>query len=157
MMSNNNINGTIRAYRPGDLDAVVILWRVSREQSLPDFQQRKGYFFFQDIAYFREHILPANDVWVLVDEKDYPLAFMAMKDDFIDQLFIHPDHWREGLGTRLLEHARRRSPERLWLYTLQVNVNARAFYEKNGFKVEELGISPPPESEPDVKYAWEAG
>jgi putative acetyltransferase len=156
MMSKNNIDRMIRLYQPGDLDAVVILWRVSRERSLPDFQQRKGYFFFQDIAYFREHILPDHDVWVLVDENDYPLAFMAMKDDFIDQLYIHPDHWRKGLGTRLLEHARRCSPRRLWLYTLQVNVTARAFYEKNGFKIVELGISPAPESEPDVKYGWEA-
>jgi hypothetical protein len=40
------------------------------------------------------------------------------------------------------------------LATLQVNLPARAFYEKNGFKAIEFGISPPPESEPDVKYEW---
>jgi ribosomal protein S18 acetylase RimI-like enzyme len=40
------------------------------------------------------------------------------------------------------------------LYTLQVNLNARAFYEKNGFNVVELGVSPAPESEPDLKYEW---
>ncbi len=29
-----------------------------------------------------------------------------------------------------------------------------AFYEKNGFIAEKYGISPPPESEPDVEYHW---
>jgi ribosomal protein S18 acetylase RimI-like enzyme len=54
----------------------------------------------------------------------------------------------------LLNFAREQSPEHLWLYTLQVNLNARAFYEKNGFVAEKLGLSPPPESEPDVEYHW---
>jgi putative acetyltransferase len=148
---------TIRLYQPADFDAVTVLWRVAREVSLPDFQLRKGYFFYQDIAYFRDHILPVDQVWVAADERNTPIGFMAIRDDFIDHLYIHPDHWRKGLGGELLAHARRLSPERLWLYTLQCNGNARAFYEKHGFKVVELGVSPAPENEPDVKYARQAG
>jgi hypothetical protein len=37
---------------------------------------------------------------------------------------------------------------------LQVNFNARAFYEKNGFVAEKFGFSDPPENEPDVGYHW---
>jgi hypothetical protein len=40
------------------------------------------------------------------------------------------------------------------LYTLQINTNARAFYERNGFRALKFGLSPPPESEPDVEYHW---
>lgn len=149
------MNPTIRAYQPADFDRLVILWRVSREVSMPEFQLQKGHFLFEDIAYFRDHILSANQVWVAVDGQDTPLGFMAMRDDFIDQLYIHPDHWRRGIGKTLLAHARSLSPRRVWLYTLQANRNARAFYEKNGFKAIEFGVSPPPENEPDVKYAWE--
>jgi GNAT superfamily N-acetyltransferase len=146
---------SIRPYQNADFDALVIIWRVAREKSLPDFQRRKGYFFYQDIDYFRDHILPVDQVWVLEDtETARLLAFMAVKDDFIDHLYVHPDHWRTGLGYRLLQHARTLSPRRVWLYTLQVNVNARAFYEKNGFRAIEFGVSPAPESEPDVKYEW---
>ncbi len=61
-----------------------------------------------------------------------------------------------GLGKALLDHARSLSPEHLWLYTLQINANGRAFYEKNGFRRVKLGISPAPESEPDVEYHWGA-
>lgn len=143
----------IREYRAGDFDAVTILWRVSREKSLPDFQIEKGHFFFEDQGYFRNHVLQENRVWV-AEIDDYPVAFMAMNMDFIDQLYIHPDHWRHGIGETLINFAKGKSPEHLWLYTLQTNVNARAFYEKNGFLAEKFGISPPPESEPDVEYHW---
>jgi GNAT superfamily N-acetyltransferase len=143
----------IRPYQFSDFDAVIILWRASREVSLPDFQQRKGHFFYEDLAYFREHVLPENDVWV-VEADGRPIAFMAIQGDFIDHLYVHPDHWRQGIGKLLLEHARTLSPLHLWLYTLQVNLNARAFYEKNGFVITKLGVSQPPENEPDVKYEW---
>jgi len=143
----------IREYRAVDFDAVTILWRISREKSLPDFQQEKGHFFHEDRTYFRNHVLKDNLVWV-VEVDNSPVAFMAMKNEFIDQLYIHPDYWRRGIGEALLNFAREQSPDHLWLYTLQVNVNARAFYEKNGFVAEKFGVSPPPESEPDVEYHW---
>jgi len=145
----------IRLYRTNDFDALVILWRISREKSLPDFQQRKGHFFYEDMDYFHNHILLQDQVWVVeAGESGRPLAFMAVKEDFIDDLYVHPDYWRKGIGQLLLRHARTLSPRRLWLYTLQINLNARAFYEINGFKAIEFGISPAPESEPDVKYEW---
>ena len=143
----------IREYEPQDFDAVTILWRISREKSVPEFQMMKGHFFYEDQNYFQDHILKENQLWV-VQVNNQPVAFMAMNGDFIDQLYIHPDYWRRGIGQRLIEFARERSPEHLWLYTLQVNVNARAFYEKNGFVAEKFGVSPPPESEPDVEYHW---
>lgn len=150
------MNLLIRPYRSDDFDAVTILWRLAREKSLPEFQKAKGYFFHQDRDYFATHILPNNDVWVAELDRR-PVAFMAIKNDFIDCLYVHPDYWRKGLGQALLAHARTLSPRRLRLFTLQVNLNARAFYEKNGFRVLKLGVSPAPESEPDVEYVWEAG
>ena len=143
----------IREYREEDFDAVTILWRISREKSLPEFQLEKGHFFFEDINYFRNYVLQENKVW-LATLNDRPVALMAINGDFIDQLYVHPDHWRRGVGEMLLAFARKLSPEHLWLYTLQINVNARAFYEKNGFVAEKYGISPPPESEPDMEYHW---
>ena len=143
----------IREYCEEDFDPVTILWRVAREVSLPEFQIEKGHFFYEDQAYFRNQILKKDRVWV-VEVDQHPIAFMAMENDFIDQLYVDPRYQRKGIGEALLEFARGRSPEHLWLYTLQVNVNARSFYEKNGFVVEKFGFSPPPENEPDVEYHW---
>lgn len=143
----------IREYRAADFDAVTILWRVSREKSLPEFQRAKGHFFYEDQDYFRYEILLKDKVWV-AEIAGWIAGFMAMEKDFIEQLYVHPHYWRHGVGEALLNFAREQSPEHLWLYTLQVNVNARAFYEKNGFVAEKFGISPPPENEPDVEYHW---
>jgi len=143
----------IRDYRAEDFDRVTILWRISREKSLPEFQRAKGHFFYEDQDYFRDHILIDDDVFV-VESAECPVAFMAMHEEFIDQLYVHPDFQNRGIGKLLLEYARQRSPEHVWLYTLQININARAFYEKNGFTAEKFGVSPPPESEPDVEYHW---
>jgi ribosomal protein S18 acetylase RimI-like enzyme len=79
---------------------------------------------------------------------------MAMRNDFIDHLYIHPNYQNRGIGKALLALAHRHSPQHVWLYTLQINTNARAFYEKNGFVAEKFGMSPPPENEPDVEYHW---
>jgi ribosomal protein S18 acetylase RimI-like enzyme len=143
----------IRDYHPEDFDAVTILWRIAREKSLPEFQRTKGHFFYEDQNYFREHVLQEDKVFV-VESDEHPVAFMAIRGDFIDHLYVHPAHQNRGIGKVLLDYARQLSPEHIWLYTLQINTNARVFYEKNGFTAEKFGMSPPPESEPDVEYHW---
>jgi len=146
-------NLDIQEYIQANFDAVTILWRIAREKSLPEFQRKKGHFFYEDVEYFRNKVLLRNKVYV-VEKNEYPIAFMAMENDFIDQLYVHPDHWRQGVGEMLLNFAKEKYSDHLWLYTLQVNFNARAFYEKNGFVAEKFGFSDPPESEPDVEYHW---
>ena len=144
---------SIREYRLDDFDAVTHLWRVAREQAFPEFQREKGHTFEEDCAYFRDVILHNNDVWIA--EIDGRVAgFMAIAGDFVDQLYIHPDFQRRGLGKMLLDYAKQLSPEHVWLFTLQINTNGRAFYEKNGFVAVRFGVSPAPESEPDVEYHW---
>lgn len=152
-MSTVSKNFTIRDYRSEDFDAVTILWRIAREKSLPEFQRAKGHFFYEDRDYFRDHILKQNRVFV-VEGEGQVIAFLAMKDKFIDHLYVDPGFQNHGVGKALLDYARQLSPDHLWLYTLQINMDARAFYEKNGFTAEKFGISPPPESEPDVEYHW---
>jgi putative acetyltransferase len=142
-----------RQYENIDFEPVTRLWRRAREVSLPEFQREKGHPFEMDQWFFKEHILKENNV-TLADLDGQPVGFMAMKDDFIDQLYIDPDHWHMGIGSAFLDHARSIAPRHLWLYTLQVNHVARAFYQKQGFVARKFGISPPPESEPDVEYHW---
>jgi putative acetyltransferase len=146
-------NFMIREYLPEDFNEVTILWRVAREKSLPEFQRLKGHFFYEDQDYFRDHVLREDNVFV-VENNGRPVAFMAMREDFIDHLYVHPEYQNHGIGKSLLDFARQRSTEHVWLYTLQININARAFYEKNGFAAEKFGMSPPPENEPDVEYHW---
>jgi GNAT superfamily N-acetyltransferase len=144
---------SIREFCEDDFETVTRLWRAAREFAFPDFQCEKGHTFAEDCDYFRNVILQNNDIWVA--ELDGRVAgFLAIAGDFVDQLFVHPDFQGRGVGGDLLNHAKHLSPEHLFLYTFQVNVNGRAFYEKNGFVAVRFGVSPAPESEPDVEYHW---
>jgi GNAT superfamily N-acetyltransferase len=143
----------IRKYEDQDFESVTRLWRRAREVSLPEFQREKGYSFESDQKYFKEHILVEERVFIA--ELDRQMAgFMAIKGDFVDCLYVDPDHWHKGIGSALLDYARSLSSQHLWLYTLQINHVARNFYQKRGFVATKFGISPPPESEPDVEYHW---
>ena len=61
---------------------------------------------------------------------------------------------RRGLATALMQHAKTLCPAGLHLVTLQGNAAACQFYERHGFVASERGLSPAPESEPDVRYRW---
>ena len=60
-----------------------------------------------------------------------------------------------GKTSLMISLARELAPDGLTLFTHQRNNRARTFYERRGFRAVASGISPPPESEPDVKYAWD--
>ena len=143
----------IRPYRPEDFHPVTALWRRSRLHTFPDLEARVGHTVEQDHAYFRDVIATKNSLWV-AELGGQAAGFLAIAGDFVDQLFVDPERQRGGVGSALLEQARRLSPTGLRLFTLQSNVNARAFYEKHGFAAMKFGVSPPPESEPDVEYRW---
>jgi ribosomal protein S18 acetylase RimI-like enzyme len=67
-------------------------------------------------------------------------------------LYVDPLEWRKGWGTHLVNFAKQVSPRGLELDTHQENFVARALYERHGFRAVKFGLSPPPESAPDVEY-----
>ena len=148
----------IRPYHPADLEATVTVWHGALKAAFPYVAEIQRHSYTDDRAYFDAHIAPNHEVWVGVAEEDGQiLGFIAQKGDFIDQLYVALHAQRQGIGTLLLAQARRLSPARLRLFTFQKNFAARGFYEKHGFRAVKFGISPPPESEPDVEYVWENG
>lgn len=123
------------------------------EVAMPGLSKRSGYTFDGACEYFRNTIVIVSKVWVY-ELDDQPVAFLAIENEFIDRLYVAPRYHRRGIGQALLDHAHTLSSFHLWLYTHEKNKIARAFYEKNGFTATKFGVSPPPESEPDVEYHW---
>jgi GNAT superfamily N-acetyltransferase len=102
----------------------------------------------------REAMIATRESWVAVEE-DRVVGWMVVGPGELDQLYVPPDRLGRGIGRRLLEVARERSPDGLSLYTFQVNARARRFYERNGFVAEWFGDgSANEEGQPDVRYAW---
>lgn len=144
---------TIRPYRPDELEAVARLWQDTILATVDYVPLIRTYTREGNQAYFRENVAAKYDIWVA--EADGDLAgFVALRDGVIDELFVRVDRHRQGIGTALLEHAKRLSPNGLTLMTFQQNAQARAFYEKHGFRAVRFGVSPAPESVPDVEYHW---
>ena len=146
----------IRPLQPDEAEELARLWRRAREENLPWLEERMGYTPDDDLRRFRSHLMEKYQVWVAA-EADVPVGLMAFSPGDVDQLYVDPKYQRRGVGSALLAHAKHLSPEGLHLFTHQRNERARRFYESRGFVATAFGVSPPPESEPDVEYRWTPG
>jgi GNAT superfamily N-acetyltransferase len=136
-----------------ELDAVVRLWHETKRDTYHFLPQEQGRSLEDDRAFFENGILARCRIWVALVEGEV-LGFLAMAGSYVDRLYVRPDAQRRGIGAALLAKARQISPEGLELHTHQKNRKACAFYEKQGLRATRYGVSPPPESEPDVEYRW---
>jgi ribosomal protein S18 acetylase RimI-like enzyme len=143
----------VRRLVPADVGAMVAVWHESKQVAYPYLPLEQGLTLADDERFFREHIWPANEIWVATLDETV-VAFLAMQGSYIDRLYVQPERQNCGIGSALMDHAKSLSPAGVELHTHQKNAQARAFYEKHGFRAVKFGVSPPPESEPDVEYHW---
>jgi GNAT superfamily N-acetyltransferase len=72
---------------------------------------------------------------------------------WVNQLYIHPLHVGQGIGSALLSLAVAVAPASVRLYTFQQNNRARNFYERHGFVAVEFSDGSMTEEKcPDVTY-----
>jgi ribosomal protein S18 acetylase RimI-like enzyme len=103
-----------------------------------------------------EHVVIAEQqVWV-AERDGRVLGFAALRDGWLEHLYLAPEAQRRGIGGTLLALIRQHSPEGLSLYAFARNVAARRFYERNGFVAVATSDGAGNEQrEPDVTYRWE--
>jgi ribosomal protein S18 acetylase RimI-like enzyme len=148
-----DVTTEIRPFRDEDEPAVVGVWHRSGQAAyryLPTWQaltlERAG-------EVFRQVIRPRCSMWVGTRDGRV-VGFLAMNGSYVDRMYVDPSEWRQGWGTRFVLLAKAMHPDGLELHTHQENHAARQLYEKHGFKAVEFGVSPAPESAPDVEYHW---
>lgn len=144
---------TIRPFEPGDAAAVGEVWHRSGRAAYPYLPTWQAFSLEKARKVMRKVLIPRNRIWVGLCDSQI-VSFLAMDGVCIDRMYVEPDEWRSGWGTRFIDLAKSLSPEQLELHTHQQNHPARRLYEKHGFIAERFGISPPPESAPDVFYRW---
>ena len=99
-------------------------------------------------------VVPRLEVWV-ADRDGAAVGFLALQDEWVEQLYVDPQAWRCGAGAMLLDHAKQRRPDGLKLWTFQRNTLARQFYRKHGFvEMRQTDGSSNEEREPDVMLEW---
>lgn len=147
---------TVRDFCEADFDELVALWHETNRVSYPYVRAEQEHTLADAARYFRYNILADCHVWVAESPRRRYRGLLALSSSWIRQLTVFRPFQRRGVGTALLQQARMHSPRQLRLYTFQRNMAARAFYERHGFKVVALGVSPAPESEPDVELWWQS-
>ncbi len=143
----------IRRYQKADEIPTAEIWHragLDEYTYLPEFQALSE---AEARRVFREVIAASCDIWLETSDSVIR-GYIAMKGSYIDRLYVDPAHQRQGIGAELILHAKNQVPTGLELHTHQQNGRARPFYEKLGFRAVKYGISPAPESVPDVEYQW---
>lgn len=104
-------------------------------------------------VFYRDELMVKDELWG-VFERQKLQGFIALLPGWIDHLYVDPALHRSGIGSALVDLAQRKQSH-LRLYTFQANINARAFYEKHGFAIEELTDGERNEEKmPDITYRW---
>jgi len=143
----------IRSFQDGDEAAVIAVWHRSGQAAYPYLPTWQAFTLERAGEVFRAVIRPRCDIWVGT-RHHHVVAFLAMAGSYIDRMYVDPAEWRQRWGTRLVLLAKTLHPDGLELHTHQENHAARRLYEKLGFRAVKFGVSPPPESAPDVEYHW---
>jgi GNAT superfamily N-acetyltransferase len=134
-----------------DMDAAARVHRISFDHALPWLTGL--HTPEEDRWFYRERMLKECTLWGAFDD-DRMTGLIAFRDEWIEQLYVLPEAQGRGVGTVLLDVAKRASV-RLQLWTFQRNAPARRFYEARGFAVvEQTDGAGNEEQEPDARYLW---
>jgi GNAT superfamily N-acetyltransferase len=142
----------LRRAEPEDAAAAAEVWLASFRSALPTV--RLVHSDDEVREWIARELVAQHETWV-ADVDGEVVGLMALRDDWIEQLYLRPDWRRRGLGPRFVALAKERSPGGLQLWCFQVNEPASRFYERNGFVPAELTDGAGNEEhEPDIRFEW---
>lgn len=105
--------------------------------------------------WMRDVFLPYAEVWFAVEDERVLGLLGLQPPDRLEQLYVVPEAQGQGVGTALLDLAKRLRPRGLQLWAFESNTAAHRFYERHGFVVaEQTDGSANEEHAPDRRYVW---
>lgn len=140
----------IRPYVDVDLDEVAALWYRTWTHTFPHLKHPQP--FEQWKSRFQTNYTNQTQVWV-AEASGQIVGFVVVSHSDRAQIFVDINTQRNGVGTGLLNQAKRVSLGGLRLAMLQQNVQARQFYEKHGFVAGAIGVNPI-NGQPNIEYHW---
>nr|QZD54667.1 GNAT family N-acetyltransferase [Glycomyces sp. TRM65418] len=134
----------------GDADRLTAVFWAARGRMayLP------ALYTYEQTAWWVEHVMaPQSELWV-AERHGAAVGFAALQGDRLDHLYVEPAAQGQGVGEALLAEAKRRRSE-LHLRVFEQNAGARAFYERHGFAVVDVGDGSDNEERlPDLHLRW---
>jgi GNAT superfamily N-acetyltransferase len=111
-----------------DLDRCMEIWRKASEVAHPFLDPAT---LDADSVVIRQTYLPAAEITV-AERNDEVIGFIALLEQVIGGLFVHPSQHRHGAGRALIADALVRRGQ-LEVEVYEANAGARAFYTACGF------------------------
>jgi len=140
----------IRRARPGDVAAVVRIFRASREEAMPWLPVL--HTPEEDAGWFGARL--AGEAWVY-EQEDAVVGFAVVSEDDLEALYVDPGAQRRGVGTALFRRAQEARPRGFGWWVFRDNAQARLFYESLGGRcLYETDGAGNEERSPDARYEW---
>ena len=141
----------IRQLERVDMDTAACVHRAAFDRALPWLTGL--HTPDEDRWFYRERVFTGCQVHGAFEGVAL-VGIIAFRSDWIDKLYVLPEAQGGGVGSELLQVAKR-AFDCLQLWTFQRNLRARRFYEARGFAlVEETDGARNEEKEPDARYLW---
>jgi putative acetyltransferase len=119
----------IRPYEDRDLDALLAVWEAASAIAHPFLSEE---FTAQERKNIPELYIPNTDTWIY-EEAGRVAGFLALMQNEIGAIFVHPESQRRGAGHALTDKARSLH-ETLEVEVFERNSIGRGFYAKYGFE-----------------------
>lgn len=132
----------IRKAKPEELDVIYQIDEAANtlfEEVGIKFEFPEGHPFILDESQRWKNAIQNEQVYMVFNSDHQPAGFIILgKIDgqpYLDQISVHPNYMRQGLGLQLLQKAIRLSGDSpLWLTTYAHVAWNAPYYEKHGFQ-----------------------
>ncbi len=120
---------SIRKYIDKDCEAVIEIWYAASLVATPFLSDE---FLTREREQIREVWMPSAETWVFETEGSV-VGFIALLDNEVGAIFVHPEAQGRGVGRALMDHAAS-TRDSLYLDVFKENAIGRRFYDRYGFK-----------------------
>jgi putative acetyltransferase len=130
----------IREARLDDVPAVKAIHKAAvRQLCAGDYtpEQLAAWTASDDASVLSVALRPNSDERMWVAERDGAVAaFASLCGDQVNAVYVHPDHARRGIGTRLLRKAEEvATAQGVSRLLLSASLTAVPFYQANGYQI----------------------
>ena len=107
-------------------------------------------------TWFASHVVREAELWIAEDPTGKLAGILVLDGPWVDQLYVEPALTGRGIGTGLLNLAKRERQTGLRLWTFASNTGAQRFYERHGFiEMRRTDGRDNEERAPDILYVWD--
>ena len=104
--------------------------------------------------WMRDVVFQSERVWV-AEHAGRIVGYASADDEFLNNLYVLPEHQGQGIGTALLAAVMKHLRDRVKLWTFEPNEAAIRFYERHGFQtVQRTDGHTNEENVPDRLMVW---